>query len=336
MKSPAILLIFLSLMMIGGAGATVLNSTVLLTTNYGSELHLGNSATTTNSFYYPAPSGNMIVLATIYPQSEGQIINFLFKRPGSSDITGFVQSTSTGYFSGTVRTVINGGSTSTQSYSKVPLVYNVVPPQAFFFVRSDAGYYFVVADNSRFNFAVSGDIFHPVYAPFKLDDAADSFIMISGDPSVNPITSMTINPLNAGGYTVTPYYEEVAKVKEAVKYTDSTQATSSSNGFDISFLKTFISLITSGIQKIIDTLKSLGSLSTWVMAIAAFIFGVKFFAGCIALFTMINIVWSLRRRWKDPVNEMMFAIKEMIDNEIAMVNFFMRFVTWAKDLVKWW
>jgi hypothetical protein len=335
MKLSAFIPILLLLLIIGGAQATIINSTVLLTTDYNAELKMEISDPMTNSpFSYSVPSNNAVVVVGMNYYTEGSTTQFRFSRPSASDITGSVSLVSTGLFTGEERIQIDGGSSSVNSYYKIPL-YPAFPPTTWYYVTDGNGYYFVGTDASRFNFAVSGDIFHPVYAPFKLDTNADAYIQISGDPDASPISQVSVTPIDSGTYSAMVYFESIPALKEAIKYTNSTQQAYGESGFDLSFLKKLIDIIYGAYKQLQAFYNTITALSTWIMAIGAFLFGVKVIVGVVVLHLMINIVYSMSKHMKG-VDDVFLAFLKIIDNERKLLMFFKEIFMFIKDLIKWW
>lgn len=335
MKSPFIFLLVLSLLIIGGVQATVINSTVLLSTDYNAELKFSSSdLATSNEYSLLVPSNNALVVSQTDYYAEGDTINFRFSRPSSSDITGSVTLTSTGLFTGEQTLSIDGGSSSTTGYYKVPL-YPLYPKTTWYYVTTGDQYYFVLTDSSRFNYAVSGDIFHPVYAPFKLDTDTDAYINAGGDPDTEPITEITVTPLHSGAFTSLNYYESIPDLKNAVLYTNSTQEAYAASGFDLSFLKKLIDIIYNSYKQMRDFFNTITALSSWLMAIGAFIFGVKVLVGGVVLHLFINIVYVMSKHM-GGINDLWLAMLEIIDNERKLLMFFKEIFMFIKDLIKWW
>ena len=196
-------------------------------------------------------------------------------------------------------------------------------------------YYFVITDSSRFNYAVSGDIFHPVYAPFKLDTDTDTYINAGGDPDTEPITGITVTPLHSGSFTSLNYYESIPDLKNAVQYTNSTQEAYASSGFDLSFLKKLIDIIYSAYKQMKAFFETVTTLSSWIMAIGAFIFGVKVLVGGVTLHLFINIVYCMSKHM-GGINDLWLAMLEIIDNERKLLTFLKEIFIFIKDLIKWW
>jgi hypothetical protein len=335
MKQFLQILIILCLLIIGGAQATVINGTVLLTTNYDNQLEMmWSDSFTTKEFSYSAPSGDAIVMTGIEYYTEGETINFRFVRPTSSDITGSVTLTSTGLFSGVETLKIDGGTTSTISYWKIPL-YPVYPSNNIYYITTGTAYYYVVTDSSRFNFAVSGDIFHPVYAPFNLDTDKDAYIQVTGNPYDSPITQVILTPINSGTYTAATYFESIPALKEAVEYTNSTQQAYGESGFDLSFFKKLIDIIYSAYKQMRDFFTTIVALSTWIMAIGYFLFAAKILVGSVVLHLFINMVYCMSKHM-GGVNDLWFAFLEIIDNERKLLAFYKGIFVFIKDLIKWW
>ena len=336
MNVQYLLSIFILAALIGGAQATVINSTVLLSTDYNSELNFASSDLATSKEYsFSVPSNNALVVSQTDYYTEGDTINFRFTRPSSSDITGSVTLTSTGLFTGEQTLSIDGGSSSTTGYYKVPL-YPLYPKTTWYYVTTGEQYYFVITDSSRFNYAVSGDIFHPVYAPFKLDTDTDAYINAGGDPDTEPITGITVTPLHSGSFTALNYYESIPDLKNAVQYTNSTQEAYGASGFDLSFFKKLVDIIWSVYLAMRDFFTAIATFSSWVLAIGLFMFSAKVLVGSVVLHLLINIVWCMSRHMGGTVNDLWIAFAEFIDNERKLLKFFKEIVLMIKDLIKWW
>jgi len=326
---PHLFFILAILLLVPCASATVINTTVLLTTNYGGDVHLGTAQSQTGQYLYSPPENNMIIFSTFYPKNEGQSLNWILTRNGGSDITGSVRIESTGLFSGNTIATINGGSTSTVGYSKVVLLkYN--PPMTMFYVKSDTAFYLVIADNSRFNYAVSGDIYHPVYAPFLLDTDIDCYLQLSETPTTYPVTRLTVNPSSSGEYTVTPYYESIQAAEQAEIDTTNVQQSVSSGG-TLSFLTSLVNLVLNAVKLLDGLSKSIGSFVSVFGIILAFIFAAEIFIGLNALYIAIAILLAI-----EDSDDIFKAFGAFYRRMMKLFRFYMELFRAMKDILKWW
>jgi hypothetical protein len=233
------------------------------------------------------------------------------------------------------------------------------PHPAFFMIYTGSTYELVGVDDNRFNYAVSGGItdfieadaaiiksatgvsltkgtWTPVYAPFLFDTANDAFYEIGSSPTKYPIYSYTLTPLSTFTFTGEGFFEPVQSVSEAAAYTQTVQAkqtAAQSSGSDLSFLSSLINAIMATIKAIKTFFSTITSLSSWLFAIAAFIFAVKSFVGITVLITLLNAVYCMK---SGPGVDMFLAFNKFIQNEVKILEFYMKLILWAKELIKWW
>ena len=265
--------------------AEIINTTILLATDYGGELHLGNAMETSTSYVYSPPDYNMIVFTTIYQRTEGQILSWEVVRAGTSSITGTLETRSTGLITGNLILTIDGGSSATLPYTKfLYLMYN--PTATLFFVKGDDSYYFVIADNSRFTYAVGGNVYRPVVAPFKLNTTTDCYLEVSGKPSSYPVVEINTVPSVNGNYYIMPYYELVSDVENAEDYTEDVQESGEVGFFDelLKFLRMMITTATEIGTYVVGLLLFFSSFGAFILSIKIFIgFNALYFAFAVLL-----------------------------------------------------
>jgi len=305
--------------------AEIINTTVLLATNYGGEVHLGDATTTSRSYMYTPPDDNMIIFTTILQQSEGQSLAWSLTRAGGSSITGTIETVSTGLLSGNLIMSVDGGGTATISYTKfLSLMYN--PTVTMFFVKGDDYYYFVIADNSRFTYSVGGDVFHPVVAPFKLNTTSDCYLQLSGKPSTYPVVEIDISESREGLYYIMPYYELVSDVANAEEYTEDVQESGELGFFD-EFLKF--------LRMVIATAAEIGAYAVGLMfffaSFGAFILSLKIFIGFNALYFAFAVLLSI-----EDSDDLFKTFGQIVRRMRKLWAFYMEIFGYLKTIIKWW
>ena len=324
--NPRIFLVaILILLLVPCANAEILNTTVLLATNYGGEVHLGNAMETSTAYTYSPPDYNTIVFTTVYQRTEGQVLTWELVRAGASSITGTITTESTGLLSGNLTLSVDGGSSATLPYSKLAfLMYN--PTVTLFFVKGDTSYYFVVADNSRFTYSVGGNIFRPVVAPFRLDTTTDCYLEIAGKLSTYPVTEINIAPSVNGNYYIMPYYELISDVQNAEEYTEDVQESG-----EIGFFDSLLKLLSTILAGALEIGKYAVGLLLFFASFGAFILGIKIFLGFNALYFAFAVLLSL-----EDSDDLFQAFGKIVRRMMKLWKFYMQIFKWIKDIIKWW
>lgn len=326
MKSRIFLVaVLILLLLVPFASAEILNTTILLATDYGGEIHLGNAMETDTAYTYSPPDYNTIVFTTIYQRTEGQTLTWELIRAGASSITGTIETKPAGWASGDLILSVDGGSSATLSYLKLAfLMYN--PTVTLFFVKGDAGYYFVIADNSRFNYAVGGNLFRPVVAPFKLDTDTDCYLGISDKLSTNPVVEIKVVPSVNGNYYIMPYYELVSDVKDAEEYTEMVQESG-----EIGFFNSLLKILSTILSGALEIGKYAVALLLFFSSFGAFILGVKIFVGFNALYFAFAVLLSI-----EDSDDLFKSFGKLVSRMRKLWKFYMEIFGWIKTIIKWW
>jgi len=324
MNFRILFVVIAAMFLVVGANATIINTTVLLTTNYGGELQLGNAIDTSDTYTYSCPDDHMIVFSTIYPRTGGQTLAWTLDRGGGTQLSGTIALQSTSLVSGNVVSTIAGGTSSSIPYY---LIFN--PTMTIFFVKGDLYYYLVIADNSRFIYAVSGDIYHPVYAPFYIDTDTDSYLQLSENPTTYPVQTLSIYP-SSGNYIVMPYYESVEDTKIAEIYTEDTQAGVTS-GDILSFLQGLIKAVYRVIDAIALLNTTLGSFLNVFSIFVSFIFAVQIFIGLNVVYIAIAIILSIAES-----DDLFYSFGKFYKYIMKLFRFYMEIIRAIRSIIKWW
>jgi len=324
--NPRIFLVaILILLLVPCVNAEIINTTILLATDYGGEIHLGNAMETSMAYTYSPPDYNMIVFTTIYQRTEGQTLTWELVRAGASSITGTIETKSTGLISGDLILSIDGGSSATLSYPKLLyLIYN--PTATLFFVKGDDSYYFVIADNSRFTYAVGGNVFRPVVAPFKLNTTSDCYLEISDKPSSYPVVEINVAPSVNGNYYIMPYYELISDVQNAEEYTEDVQESG-----EIGFFDSLLKILSTILAGALEIGKYAVGLLLFFGSMAAFLLAVKVFLGFNALYFAFAVLLSI-----EDSDDLFNAFGKIVRRMMKLWKFYMQIFKWIKEIIKWW
>ena len=324
--NPRIFLVaILILLLVPCANAEILNTTILLATDYSGEVQLGNAMETDQMYTYSPPESAMIIFTTIYQRTEGQTLSWELTRAGESSITGTLETKSTSLISGDLILSINGGSTATLSYPKfLFLMYN--PTATIFFVKGDTSYYLVIADNSRFTYAVGGNVFRPVVAPFILNTTSDCYLEVSGRPSSYPVVEIKVVPSVDGNYYIMPYYESISDVGSAEEYTEDVQE-SGDVGFFAAILKILGAVYAGALQigaYAVALLFFFASFGTFILSIEVFLgFNVLYFAFAVLL--------SI-----EDSDDLFKSFGKIVRRMQKLWRFYMEIFGYLKTIIKWW
>jgi hypothetical protein len=325
MNPRIFLAMVLILLLVPCASAEIINTTILLATDYSGEVQLGNAMETDQMYTYSPPESAMIVFTTIYQRTEGQTLSWELTRAGESSITGTLKTESTSLISGDLTLSINGGSSATLSYPKfLWLMYN--PTATLFFVKGDDSYYLVIADNSRFTYAVGGNVFRPVVAPFQLNTTSDCYLEVSGKPSSYPVVELLVVPSVDGNYYVMPYYEQISDVRNAEEYTEDVQE-SGDIGFFAAILKILGTIIDGAVQ--IGTYAV--ALLFFFASLGAFLLGIKVFLGFNVLYFAFAVLLSI-----EDSDDLFKSFGNLVSRMRKLWKFYMEIFGWLKQIIKWW
>ncbi len=339
MKKFLLLLLLASILLTGFATAAIINTTIIR----ADMVDYSDVKTNTNGYTRSISSGWAIIEETITVKAEGAPINFDFLLNDGTKVTGSIVKSPTGIFTGNLITTI-GGKSSTRPYSRIADIGGgwVGINQKVYITYSTDGTNWYLSGVERSKIIDNTNIMDPdgplvkylqggVYGYIYLDSSSDAYVLIAS-PNNNPATGFGID--SNSWFDITTSTASISSLKTYTAITEQ----HASNPAGQSAADRVINAITSAIDAISQFFRTIATLSTWMLVIAGFIFAGKAFVGIVVLYTLMNIVWCMRPRTgaASGIDGIWIAFLEFVDNEVKLLDFFMKMILYIKDMIKWW
>jgi hypothetical protein len=339
MKKIILLFLLASILLTGFASAAIINTTIIR----ADMVDWSDAQTNIRGYTRTVFAGGAIIEETLTIKSENAPITFTYYLNSGTQISGTIVKTPTGLFTGNLVTTING-KTSSRPYSRILDIGGgyIGINQKVYFVYCTDGTNWYLSGVERSKVIDNYNILDPdgpltkylqggVYGYVYLDSTSDAYTTIDS-PANNP--AISINFDSNSMFDLITSTTSIASLKTYTKYTE--EHASNPGGQD-AFTRIYNAVI-STIDAVKSFFQTIGTLSTWMIVIAAFLFAGKAFVGIVVLYTLMNIVWCMRSRTgaASGIDGIWIAFKEFIDNEVKLLDFFMKIILYVKDMIKWW
>lgn len=314
--TPLVFIAVLALMVVP-ASAVVLNTSVIFADS--SIFLTSDDKTNVNSYDYTAPDGYGIVFQTFQARTEGSTYNIGYTFSDNTGLTGSITLTPTGFLGGNYIVVLNGGNSSTTSYSKIPVLNTIYAIPRYAAIVSDPAtknQYLVIADD------IGGTTSGAIY---RLDTATTAYVQLSKPIASNPITRAYMT--SSGNMDILTKSESVQDLIDAQVKAETTTHTGS--WFDS--LESLLAPLLAMVTGLVSLGNTVSTFVQWFWTGGLFILSAQVFLVIIAAYEAVVLVLSV-----DDVTEWHIAMKRWIRYQKALWYFFWDIYKFLKDLVKWW
>jgi hypothetical protein len=326
MRKVILLLLLLALIIVP-ATATLVNCSVIIGNTPGTTYHQTSPTNAVPTFSFTTTSGYVIASQQYtLTWTEGSQTTFSLKRLDGTTINGTfnLQNDGVGGTYGTQTATINGGTTLTSIYGRVPGLNAIYPPQITgVFLKSNVSsdYYFVMS--TQITHLISSLEFH-VGAPFDLDTTRDAYITLSTTPSQNPIIGATIS--NSQGKTFLVYINYVSESDFRYSETNSNNPVATKSDLD-----RLLGEVSAVLAKIGEFAVNSVSFLSLAMYLAILVYTPIIFLTMIAAYTIFALVMSFY-----DSDDLIKSISKFIRYELKLFRFFMEIFNSIKKIIIWW